>query len=313
MHRRRILIIKLGYSETFIPHVRAVCSLGDVLRTTCVLHLFANDEVTWMTDAAALPLLKGNPLIHRLLAYEPESVRQIEGEHFDAVINLEKVPAVCAVAERMDARVHHGFRLDPQTREPVACDRVYENLVVTTHEQARQIHGRPWAELLYAMLGAAWKGEPYVLGYKPRGRMVHDIGFNTHVGSLMPVKAWPESHWRKLDQLMAGRYTVAYQQSLNDIEGYMEWIHSCRLLVTSDSLGLHLGLAMRKKIVALFGPTPADDVSPTNNLRIVMPSVNRDCMPCLRGTCALGDPCMRFITPEAVRDAAVLLMEEDSP
>lgn len=310
MSRRRVLIIKLGYSETFIPHVRAVCSLGDVLRTTCVLHLFVNDEVTWLTDAAALPLLKGNPFIHRVLAVDPGSERQLAGERFDVVINLEKVPSACALADAISARVRHGFRLDPGTREPVACDRIGEGLVVTTHEQARQIHGRPWAELLYAMLGATWKGEACMLGYQPRGRVVHDIGFNTRVGSLMPVKAWPDSHWLRLEQLIAGRYTVSYQQCLDDLDGYMEWIHSCRVLITCDSLGLHLGMAMRKKMVALFGPTPADDLSPAANLRIVMPPLNRECMPCLAGTCAVGDPCMRHLSPEAVWDAVEQLMAE---
>jgi heptosyltransferase-2 len=310
MSRRSVLIIKLGYSETFVPQVRNVCSLGDVLRTTCLLHLFKGDEVTWLTDPAAVPILRGTPLIGRIVEYGAPDAPRLEAERFDVLVNLEKVPEICELAGRIDAGRRHGFRLDPDTGRAVACSPDAEALVVTTHAEARQLHGRPWAELLYAMLGVAWKGEPCVLGYRPRGEAVHDIGFNTHVGSLLPVKAWPQEHWRRLEQLIGGRWSVSHQQCLHNLEGYMDWVHSCRLLVTCDSLGLHLALAMGKPVVALFGPTPPDDIMPQPRLRVLTTPVRRECIPCLRPECAVGDPCMRHIAPEAVWEAVQTLMTE---
>jgi heptosyltransferase-2 len=40
----------------------------------------------------------------------------------------------------------------------------------------------------------------------------------------------------------------------------MDWIHSCRVVVSTDSLGLHLGLAMDKWVVGLFGPTDPSEI-----------------------------------------------------
>jgi heptosyltransferase-2 len=40
----------------------------------------------------------------------------------------------------------------------------------------------------------------------------------------------------------------------------MEWIASCRILVSSDSLGLHIALALGIPVVGLFGPTSAKEV-----------------------------------------------------
>jgi len=305
------LIIKLGYSETFVSNVRTTCSLGDVLRTTSILHLFTQDRVTWLTDAAAAPLLEGNPWIDRVVQYTPKNVRQLEMEHFDTIVNLEKVPGVCAMTDRMNAGKHYGFHIDGITGCPTANDDAYDALIVATHDEAKRTNSRSWSQLLFAVLGAKWRGEGYVLGYRPRTHVVHDVGFNTRVGSLFPVKAWPDGHWAALEKLIADRYTCSYQQCLDNLEGYMDWINSCRLIVTSDSLGLHLGLALGKKVVALFGPTPATDLDPSENLKVLVAPLERDCIPCCSAECMLGDSCMPYITPQAVFEAVKEMMDDD--
>jgi heptosyltransferase II len=308
--QKRTLIVKLGYSETFVSHVRTTCSLGDVLRTTSILHLFVQDNVTWLTDAAAVPLLAGNPLIDRIVAYTPETARRLESEQFDTIVNLEKVPELCAMVDRMAPTQHYGFRIDNATGNPTASDDAYDALIVATHDEAKRTNNRSWAELLFAMLGATWRGEGYVLGYKPGNAVARDVGFNTHVGSLFPVKAWPAENWTALDGLLADRYSRSYQQCLDNLEGYIDWINSCRLIVTSDSLGLHLGLALGKKVVALFGPTPASDLDPNDNLKVLVAPADRDCLPCCRAECTYDETCMQFITPESVFAAVEELMRE---
>ena len=66
----KVLIIKTGYSE-FLYGGAGVenVSLGDVFRTTVLLPRYAErgDEVTWLTDSNALPLLEGNPHISELV------------------------------------------------------------------------------------------------------------------------------------------------------------------------------------------------------------------------------------------------------
>ncbi|MCX7591023.1 MAG: glycosyltransferase family 9 protein, partial [Kiritimatiellae bacterium] len=206
--KNKILIVKLGYSETLVPYVRQTCSLGDVFRTTAILHLFKSDHVTWLTDESAIPLLEGNPYIARILPFNLMSVLLLERERFDKVINLEKVPGICALAGRIHAWAHFGFRLDEETGEAEAYDRAYEALAVATREDVRKLNNRSWAELVFEMLGSKWNGESFILGYKPGSVVTHDLGFNIHVGKLLPVKAWPLEHWQELERLVAGRYSV---------------------------------------------------------------------------------------------------------
>jgi len=297
-----VLIIKPGYSETFVPHVRAVCSLGDVLRTTPILHLFKDHHVTWLTDEAAVPLLQGNPHINRLVTFGDLEVLGIEGERFDKVINLEKVPEICGMADRIQALNRYGFTLDPKTGEAEACEEAYESLVVRTHDDAQRLT-RPWIELVYEMLGETWQGERYLLGYRPKTSECHDIGFNTHVGTLCPLKAWPEDCWDELNSRISGKHSVSRQQCLRDLDGYMDWINTCRLLVTNDSLGLHLGLALGKQVLALFGPTSSSDLSAWDNLHIISSPTPCECRPCYATSCVQGETCMRGITPDVVLEA----------
>ncbi|MBU0481258.1 MAG: glycosyltransferase family 9 protein [Proteobacteria bacterium] len=298
--KHKVLIIKLGYSETLIPEIGNSCSLGDVMRSTVVLHLFKDDHVTWLTDAAAVPLLEGNSYIDRILVFDLLTVLQLEEERFDKVINLEKVPGICAMVNRISAWSHSGFRFDPETGRAEAYEMAHEALAVATREDFKKLNDKNWAEVLFDMLGATWNGESFILGYQPKSTPVFDVGFNTNVGPLLPVKAWPEEYWHELEMKLTGDFSVSYQQHLNNLIGYIEWINSCKMLVTSDSLGLYLGIALGKKVLALFGPTSEIDQSPHPNLRFVKPELARDCIPCLKKHCDYDDPCMRYISTDQV-------------
>ena len=63
--REKVLIIKPGYSETLDPENSGIVSLGDIVRTTPILHLFPREayHVTWLVDTAGAPLLRGNDMI----------------------------------------------------------------------------------------------------------------------------------------------------------------------------------------------------------------------------------------------------------
>jgi heptosyltransferase-2 len=298
--QHKILIIKLGYSETLIPEIGSNCSLGDVFRTTAVLHLFAEEHVTWLTDIAAVPLLEGNPYIDRIMAFDLLSVLQLQGERFDKVINLEKVPGICALANKISAWSHFGFRLDQETGQAEAYEMAYEALAVATKENIKKFNNKTWVDLLFTMLGAQWQGESFLLGYKPKTVPEFDLGFNIHVGKLLPLKAWPEKNWHELASLAEGHFSVTYQQSLDNLYGYMDWINSCRVLITSDTLGLYLGIALGKKVLCLIGPTSGREQSPHPNLRIIYPAIERDCLPCFQKQCDYDDPCMNYISPAQV-------------
>ena len=307
--RKRVLIIKPGYSETLDSDDSGVVSLGDILRTTVILHLFPPDHfhVTWLTDKKAIPLLKGNSHIHRLLAVNSFTPHLLLSEWFDIVVNFEKEPGICAVSDRIPAWRRYGFRLDPQSHSAVAYDYSDEALSFTTDSMAKRNKEKSWSVILFEMLGHEYTGQPYLLGYRPKSEIRYDVGLNHLIGNKFPLKRWPEVQWQALNDELSLQNSVCWQQGDSDIEDYIEWIASCRLLVTNDSLGLHIALALGKPVVALFGPTIATEVEGGNLIKI-KPPLDWECVPCMETHCYRNDPCIARISVKSVSQAVADLL-----
>jgi heptosyltransferase-2 len=302
VQKEKVLIIKLGYSETLDGEIGKITSLGDVLRSTVLLPLYKNAHVTWLIDEISFPLLKGNPYIHRILSYDITSVLQLQSERFDTVINLEKVPGICAFSDSINAWRRYGFRFDPENGVALAYDGSQHVLEICMYQEYKKKTKKHWEEILFEMVGAKWQGEGCILGYKPKSDVIYDIGFNYDVGKKWPNKAWPMEYWKELEKLIDNKYSISWQQGLKNIEEYFEWINSCRVFVTNDSLGLHIACALNKKTLALFGPTLASEIYIPNGIKL-LPQADYSCIPCLSPKCIQSKSCMNYIEPQMVYDA----------
>ncbi|MBU1007099.1 MAG: glycosyltransferase family 9 protein [Candidatus Omnitrophica bacterium] len=299
--KEKVLIVKLGYTETIDNRVSSDnISLGDIFRTTAILHLFKKSDVTWLTTKEGAPLLTQNPYIKRILVYDMTTAFQLKAESFDVVVNLEKIPGICALTDSIYAWKRYGFRFDARSGRAEAYEHSYEVIANSEDPDLRRQMKKNWTEVLYEMVGKRWKGQGYVLGYKPKTKEEFDIGFNANVGRRWPNKAWPEKKWHELEKMLGKKYSISYQQSLADIHGYIDWLNSCRLILTNDSLGLHLASALKKKIIALFGPTSENEVYLFDNGRMIKPPKKLECMPCFKTLCEYGTSCMDSIEPGTV-------------
>ncbi|MFH1867511.1 MAG: glycosyltransferase family 9 protein [Candidatus Omnitrophota bacterium] len=305
----KVLIIKLGYSETLDKEISTVSSLGDVLRTTVILNFFKNDDVSWLVDKKAAPLLEKNPYIKRILVYNLETVLQLQRERFDTVVNLEKVPGICALADSIDAWRRFGFRFDENEGQAQSYDGAEDVLSLSLHLDKKRENRKYWQQALAEMIGMRWKGEEYILGYKPKSKLSHDVGFNWVTGTKWKNKAWPKEHWQKLEKLIKEKYSITWQKGLDNLYDYMDWINSCRLIVTNDSLGMHLAVAFKKKVVALFGPSSSREVYLYERGSIVLPKTSYKCLPCLKGYCHKKVHCMGFIKPSNVKNEIASLLK----
>jgi heptosyltransferase-2 len=303
--KQKVLIIKVGYSETLDAGISNVTSYGDVLRTTVLLNLYKDDHVTWLVDEKAFPILLNNPYVSRILIYNLTSVLQLQAEEFDTVINLEKVPGFCALADSISAWRRYGFRFDRRSGEAEAYDGTHAVLDVCRNIERKRHRRAYWQEGLFEMVGAQWKDEEYVLGYQPKLEEKYDIGFNYLVGNKWPLKGWPIEYWKKLEKLIGAKYSVSWQQGKDDMEEYFEWINYCRVLVTNDSFGLHIALAFKKKFVAIFGPTHCQENYLYNRGIAFYPKdFSCDLFPCRVNACShFENGCTTATKPEAVYEA----------
>ena len=82
----------------------------------------------------------------------------------------------------------------------------------------------------------------------------------------------------------------------------VEAIRSSELLVTNDTGPMHVAAALRKPVVALFGPTNPERTGPYRQRKNVLQNVNLPCVPCMISRCHYPKPleCLRSISVDAV-------------
>lgn len=294
---KKVLIIKLGHSETLNPEISRTCSLGDVLRTTVILNYLKDYHVSWLVDDSAIPLLQGNPYINQILPWNLETYVQLRYETFDWVINLEKTPGMCALVEDTMAWNKSGFRFDSATGKAEAYADAENVLMISQSSDLKKNNGKYWQEYLAQLLRKTWKPEHKYYLKKRKVEEEYDVGLNFKVGKKWSNKAWGLSNWQALGRQLETRgQKVSWQEGSQNLEAYLDWIASCSCLITSDSLGLHVALALGKSVIGLFGPSSWKEVYMYGLGTIIHPGPEIPCAPCFQPRCSKATKaCMNSI------------------
>lgn len=306
--KTKVLIIKMGYSETLDQEIGKVPSLGDVLRTTPILwgirEKFPECHVTWLTSEQSEPLLRGNGLIDRILVWDEFVPFQLMREKFDVLVNLEKVPGVAALADMIDAWTRYGFRFDSMEGTYHCYERGMSFISYINDKKGGKKAGELWQKMLIEMLGVEWKSQEYILGYRPGNEECFDVGLNYMAGSKWPTKMMSKQKWDLLANLLEQQgYTVSFQQGLQDLHEYIDWINSCKTIISQDSLGVHLALALNKNLVGLYGPTDPTEIFLYRRGRHIVADAKCPHMPCYSDHCISGMNCMECIEIDSVCEA----------
>lgn len=295
---RKVLIIKTGYSEFLDRGISTTVSLGDVLICTSLLHAYKDDHVTWVTSSQAKELLVNNPFIHELVVFGSQALTCLEGQMFDILINLEKDIGISAALSRVKARKCYGFYFSDKTHN-IETRKRSTRYLLAGQENHRDIDQNA-LEILYETVDKKWRGQGLILAHSRKAKIKYDFGFNYSVGSKWPTKAWPEDHWKALENLLKSRYSVSWQKGHSHLGTYVAWINSCRVLVTSDSLGQAIGSALGKKVITLYGPTNARRMEHVPGVKVVPSTLQCPHMPCYLPFCKFDKFCMDYISPEKV-------------
>jgi heptosyltransferase II len=239
---RQILIIKLG-------------ALGDVIRTTPLLRVLEG-EITWVTSAAALPFLRHAPQITRLLVADNPGFR-LE-RNYDLVINLEDdLPSAhLASAVATERVVGPYLRGDAIAYEGLSVE--WFDMSLTSRygrEKADQLklrNRKTYQELIFSALGKKYCGEDPVLCLPLRKTQTPGlVGIEARAGGVWPTKQW--CRYEEIAKCLAGvGYRVRFFRQRDSVVDYADDINECEFVICGDTLAMHLGLALGKRVVALF-------------------------------------------------------------
>lgn len=295
---RKILIIKTGFSEFLDRGVSTVVSLGDVLFCTTLLSLYKHDDVTWVVSAVARDLLKNNPYIRHLIVFGSKAFDEITEKRYDIFINLEKDIGICAFLKNVRAREKYGFYFNDKIHD-IAVYRSPTRLLLAGQENHRYVSENS-AEILYQAVGAQWEGQGPILNVVKNQRKKYDLGFNYAVGSKWPTKGWPMKHWKELERRLKKDFTISWQKGHKNIRQYIQWINTCQMIVSSDSLGQILAAALTKEVISLFGPTSHRRMQRIPFVHVLSSPMKCPYRPCYMPICKYKKFCMDYLMPQKV-------------
>jgi len=317
---------------------------GDVLRTTALLpglrRKYPGSFLTWLVDPESLELLRNNPLIDRILPLDLEGVLPLAVERFDALVSLDKEPAITALASAVPAAQKFGFGQDGHGRLVVFNPAAeYAWRLGMDDELKFRVNAKTYQEITAEAAEVDYQRDDYVYvlpegaGRKafeffrrkrvPKGRL--NIGLNTGAGTKFETKQWPEKNFLRLigslsknlkanifllggprerafnaalEKKAAGKvFNTGTDHSLTEFAGFLSLMD---VIVCSDTLAMHMAIGLKKKVIALFGPTCPQEIDLYDRGEKLF--AGAACAPCYQQTCEDGR-CMKDITAEAVFEA----------
>ena len=125
-----------------------------------------------------------------------------------------------------------------------------------------------YLQILIEMIGKEWGGQEYDLGIEPNDNS-DKIGIIDIVTGLWPNKSW--NGYKELsEKLRLDRENVEFLQIRPSIMGHVEDINNCKVIICGDTFGLHVALALKKKVVALFNCTSPGEIYEYERLKKVI-------------------------------------------
>ena len=329
----RILIVKLDAMGDVLRSTALLPPLAEV-------HPRA--AVTWITRAESVPLLQRNPYVAEVLELGPEALVHLQTRTFDRVINLDASRTSAALAAAARSRRKDGFVLDQRGCVQPTNEAAARWLEAGIFDDIKRAGRTTYQDRMAEILGLAGLAHRYVFeldrGELTRARMHLSslgldlrrpvIGLNTGAGGRWPLKQWREDGYLELIARAARRLDVQFlllggpgererNERLksaarvplidpgchNGVRHFAALVAHADVVVTGDTLAMHLSLALGRRTVALFGPTSAPEIELYGLGEKVVPDIG--CLSCYKTSCELSPNCMDLISTDMV-EAAVM-------
>jgi len=305
---------------------------------------YPDSFIEWCTRYNAVEIFKNNLLVDEVITIEDDALSRIEAEEYDLVINLDTSKISSALAANSKAKEKFGFVLSKKGYVEATSNAAKMWLEMSAFDNVKKSNQKSYQQIMYEILGLDLPGEPPMIHIPDKERetitskefvknLNHKkpvLGLNVGVGTKWPSKGWPLKRWKELikklgnDQynllLLGGPEESKIVSQLereykflintgcdNSLLEFAAIVNLCDLIVTADTLTLHIATALEKKVIALFGPTSASEIELYGKgIKLSSPD---GCNCYYRKFCSEEMSCMEKINAEMVIEAINSLLK----
>ncbi len=303
---KKILIIKLGA-------LGDVVRTTPVLEA--IKEKYPESVIYWLVSdlyGNGKEILKNNPYIDKLLIFNSENMLRLQQEKFDIIYSLETTTPGTLIPELIKADEKLGYYFDNGSTSVYnkEAEQYLETAFLTHIKKANR---KTYQELIFSasklpykkqeiIFELSEKNKEYAEEFKKENNLENKkiAGINFGSGKRWPSKAWSEEKLiklilklnrevillggpeekEKLKQLQKklkqkGKEVITNNPD-NSIGEFASIINLCDKILTTDSLALHLSIALKKPTVALFFSTPSWEIEGYDCVnKIVSPLLNK--------------------------------------
>jgi len=253
----KTLIVKLGAS-------------GDIVRTTVLLNELKGD-IYWLTSNYNTDLLKSKKIKKFFVFENASDLEELGDMEFDLLLSLDEEKTTLEFLRNIKAKKLIGHFLDEEGKVDYTteCDYWLDMSMVSKkylQDEANRLkflNNKSIPEIITELVfgEGSWKGQEYDLGLnpKPLEEVKGVVGLIDVTEGKWPNKYW--SGYKELKLMLEQEgYKVISLRLRPTLGEHIDDINNCELIVCGDTLGMHLALALRKKVVAIFNCTPPNEI-----------------------------------------------------
>ena len=302
---------------------------------------FPESTIYWITLKNAAPLLFNNPLIDHVFTFDASSIMIAQQMKFDYVMNVDKSQQSCALLNSIDSAIKLGFGLDQNGKIiPINKGAQYNFNLGMDDNLKFKVNKRTGQDYLAETFELEYERDEYVFEFtddekkfietykKEIGIRKSDkvVGFNTGCSELYPNKKMTiQQHIYIIRKLLKKNYKIVLLGGPEDTQRNKEIYSKFKgriintptneglrrgicyesipnIIVTGDSLGMHIAIALKKFVIAWFG------VSCWNEIDLYdrgLKLYNEDlfCSPCWKKQCPYDLECIKLIDLDGIVSA----------
>ena len=294
---------------------------------------FPQSTVYWLTLKIAAPLLYNNHFIDEVFEYNAESISVLSQIKFDYVMNVDKSKRAAALLNSINAKRKLGFALNEDGIIIPANEAAFYNYNLGMDDNLKfRVNERTGQDYLAETFELDYKRDEYTFNftdsekdfiesYRKSNNIFSDkpiIGFNTGCSNLYPNKKMTiQQHKYLIERLLEKDYLVLLLGGPEDTERN-ELIYSsfdgkiintptsegvrrgacyenlADIIVTGDSFGMHLAIALKKFVIAWFGVSCWTEID-LYDRGVKIFQNDLFCSPCWKKQCPYDLECIKMI------------------
>jgi heptosyltransferase-2 len=283
-------------------------------------------KIIWLTEKSALPLLQNHPEIDLALDTSADSIFTLMNFEFSAAYVIDKSLKAVGLARTLNCHSIKGFSAVNGAIVPAtSAAKELWGLGLDNYEKFF-INEKSETQLVCEALELKYHRDEYDLPLGPqeqkaakqraqlwsKGGKKIVVGLNTGCSPVIPYKKLSIAFQKQICQTLLNRgdievvllggsedgsrnrqiadgLNITLSPTESGLRDGLISIAACDIVVTGDSLGMHMAISQKKWVVAWFGPTCAQEIDLYDRGQKVL--TKAACSPCWKRSCQKAVMC----------------------